>query len=170
VTDASLAPAVLENSGQTPPVPWPVIEACGLPEIGPKLSGLSVRIDPALRRPFILAGTAVILRPDRAATVTGAALVLCEAIELAAAGGDHAGWAERILAHATALCFGATGLAARGEAAATATFSPVSERAAEILELHDHLDAPDAARAIAARLGDHESIRKIDARLRMLER
>ncbi|NDL55477.1 hypothetical protein [Phytoactinopolyspora mesophila] len=152
MTDASLSPAVLESSGRTPPVPWPVIEACGLPEIGPRLSGLSVRIDPMLERSFVLADATVILRPDNAATVTGAALVLREAIELTATGNVHTGWAERILAHATAVCFGATGLTARGEPAALAAFSPVSERATEILGLADNLDAPGTARAIAAHI------------------
>ncbi|WP_129662630.1 hypothetical protein [Phytoactinopolyspora endophytica] len=164
MTDASLAPAVLESSGETPPVPWPVIEACGLPEIGARLAGLSVRIDPAQARPFVLDGVTVTLRPDRAATVTGSALILREAIELTAAmigafGEGAAGvhtpdWAHRILAHATALGYGTTSLSARGEPAAFSAFSPLSDSAEDMLALHDRLEDGSTARAMAVRIAE----------------
>lgn len=160
MTDASLAAAVLENAGQTPPVPWPVIEACGLPEIGTRLAGLSVRIDPALTRPFILDEAAVFIRPDRAATVTGSALILREAIELNTLGQGRAEWADRILAHATALTFGATCLASRGEPASLAAFSPLSDVAEEILNLHDLSDGSEPALSISS--GIAEFLRRRD--------
>lgn len=154
MTDASLAPAVLESSGETPPVPWPVIEACGLPEIGGRLAGLSVRIDPRLSRPFALSSSTVTIRPDRAATVTSSALILRETIELTAAGIEGAGWAERILAHATALTYGATSLASRGEPAAFEAFSPLAGSAPDLVELHDQPDSSEAARAVAKRIAE----------------
>ncbi|NEE01441.1 hypothetical protein [Phytoactinopolyspora halotolerans] len=164
MTDASLAPAVLESSGETPPVPWPVIEACGLPEIGARLAGLSVRIDPAQSRPFVCDGTTLTLRPDRAATVTGSALILRETIELTRTAASSAvdgpetlrtpDWAHRILAHATALAYGATSLSARGEPAAFNAFSPLAGNATELLDLHDRLDDVASAQAIAARIAE----------------
>lgn len=153
MSDASLSAAVLEKAGQTPPVPWPVIEACGLPEIGTRLSGLSVHIDPDLRCPFVLDGPHVIIRPDRAATVTGSALILREAIELNSLSSGRVEWADRIIAHATALVFGATTLANRGETAACEAFSPVAAAADDILTLHDVGDH-DLSISIARRIAE----------------
>ncbi|NED94089.1 hypothetical protein G1H11_02065 [Phytoactinopolyspora alkaliphila] len=164
MTDASLAPAVLESTGKTPPVPWPVIEACGLPEIGARLSGFSVRIDPQLSRPFAVAPGNVTIRPDRAATVTGAALILREAIELGEKGITEAAWADRILAHATAVVFGATGLAGRAESAACAAFSPLSADAAEIIALHDRIGSAGSA-ATARSAGSAATARDLAERI-----
>src|SRR5699024_8740369 len=167
------APAVLENLGTRPPVPWPVIEACGLPEIGSQLAEVSVHLDPTLTAPFVYVDGTVLIRPDRAATVTGAALILREAIELRSAelrstelggtelGGTELGrtelpdtaetaatsgrltWADRILAHATALVFGTTTLAARSEPAALETFSALGADIDPVLRLHDEPDLSD---------------------------
>lgn len=120
-----------------------------MPEIGPNLSRLAVRIDPTLSRPFVVDGRSVRIRPDRAATVTGAALILREAIELDTVGFDQATWADRILAHATALVFGATTLMSRGETAARERFTPLMHQAPDILALHDGAATPDVALPIA---------------------
>lgn len=164
MSDASLAPAVLETAGTQPPVPWPVIEACGLPEIGARISGLAVRIDTTLTRPFTFDTHCVTLRPDRAATVTSSALILREATALA--GLPHAGfdWPHRILAHASALAYGVTTLVSRGEPAALRTFSPLADRADELVSLHDAQHdsvaaartGHDLARAIADFLADRD--------------
>lgn len=115
-----------------------------MPEIGPHLSRLAVRIDPTLSRPFVLDGRSIRIRPDRAATVTGSALVLREAIELDTVGFNRVTWADRILAHATAIVFGATTLMPRGETAARAAFTPLMHRAPDILALHDVAATADA--------------------------
>lgn len=153
MSDASLAPAVLENSGAIPPAPWPLVEACGLPEIGSRLSGLSVRIDPELTRPFTFDGAVVAVRPDRAATVTGSALILREAIELHASGIGQGRWPQRILAHATAVVFGATTLLHRDEVGARRAFSPLTNLADEIIALHDE-PGSDAAYTIAGHIAE----------------
>src|SRR5262245_64935263 len=119
-----------------------------MPEIGPHLSRLAVRIDPTLSRPFVLDGRSIRIRPDRAATVTGSALILREAIELDTVGFSQVTWADRILAHATAVVFGATTLMSRGEKAARETFSPLMDRTPDILALHNGADAADTALAI----------------------
>ncbi|AYY13437.1 hypothetical protein EF847_12785 [Actinobacteria bacterium YIM 96077] len=156
MTDASLVPAVLDSSGDTPRVPWPVIEACGMPEIGARLAGLSVRIDPGLQRPFALDRSTVILRPDEAVTVTGSALVLREAIELTISGAaSDPGWERRIIAHATALTFGVTTLARHDEPDAVAAFSPLADQAYEILELHDRADAAAKSEELAERIASY---------------
>ena len=100
--DGSLAAAVLESGTPSIPVPSSLIEACTLPEIGSRLAYLSVRMDEGLRRPFRLDGSIIAVRPDVAADLGSAALVLREAIELASLGGGRIGWADRIVAHATA--------------------------------------------------------------------
>ena len=108
--DGSLAAAVLDSGTPSIPVPSSLIEACTLPEIGSRLAYLSVRIDEGLRRPFRLDGSIIAVRPDVAADLGSAALVLREAIELGSLGGGRIGWADRIVAHATAVVYTLTGL------------------------------------------------------------
>jgi len=108
--DGSLAASVLDNGTQSVPVPTALIEACSLPEVGSRLAFLSVRMDDGLPRPFRLDGSIIAVRPDVAADLGSAAFVLREAIELASLGGGRIGWADRIVAHATAVVFTRTGL------------------------------------------------------------
>jgi hypothetical protein len=111
--DGSLAAAVLDGGTSSAPAPAALIEACSLPEIGSRLAFLSVRLDHGLRRPFRLDGSIIAVRPDVAADLESAALVLREAIELASLGGGRIGWADRIVAHATAVVFTRTALRRR---------------------------------------------------------
>lgn len=108
VRDGALAVAVLESGGSAPSVPTALIEACSLPTIGSRLAYLSVRIDPELRRPFALDGSIITIRPDVATRLAPAAIALREAIELDALGAGRLEWADRILAHATALVYAST--------------------------------------------------------------
>jgi hypothetical protein len=113
VKDGSLAAAVLETGTPSATAPAALIEACGLPEIGSRLGYLSVRMDDGIGRPFTLDGSIVTVRPDVAADLGSAALALREAIELSALGGGRIGWADRILAHVTAVLYARTALLRR---------------------------------------------------------
>ena len=111
--DGSLVASVLDREPTTPPAPPALIEACSLSELGSRLEYLSVRIDDALLRPFRLDGSIITIRPDAAADLASAAFVLREAIELSTIGSARIGWPDRIVAHATAAVFAATGLRRR---------------------------------------------------------
>ncbi len=113
MSDGSLAAEVLDGGASSASVPSALIEACSLPEIGSRLAYLSLHIDETLARPFRLDGSIIAVRPDVAANIGSAALTLREAIELATLGDGRIGWADRILAHATAVVYGLTGLRRR---------------------------------------------------------
>ena len=167
--DGSLAAAVLEGGTDSGTVTTALIEACTLPEIGSRLAYLSVRIDDALRRPFRLDGSIIVVRPDVAADLGSAALVLREAVELAALGGGRIGWSDRIVAHATACVYLRTGLHRRldpgaqlvaGLAAGDLSPADLDKRAREtatliarFIETRDNSSSacPDSAIAAAAR-------------------
>jgi hypothetical protein len=167
--DGSLAAAVLDNGTASAPVPTALIEACSLPEVGSRLAFLSVRLDETLCEPFRLDGSIIALRPDIAADLGSAAFVLREAIELVSLGGGHIGWADRIVAHATAVVFARTGLRRRladgaclvpGLAAEEFTLEDLDARPREtatyiarFLEERDHSGSPcvDAVLDAAAR-------------------
>ena len=110
MSDASLVASASTRAGSYVPAPRALIEACGLPEIGPQLAGMSVRLDPAQRGPFALVGDAVLIRPDIAGSGVGAAIVLREAIELHALSLGRPEPAHRVLAHATAAVYAETTL------------------------------------------------------------
>jgi hypothetical protein len=110
VRDASLAAAASTRAGSYVPAPRALIEACGLPEIGPQLAGMSVRLEPTLRVPFTLAGDVALIRPDIARSEMGAAIVLREAIEIHALSMGTPGAVHRVLAHATAAVYSETTL------------------------------------------------------------
>lgn len=111
MNDASLSTKAVAPSGVFEGSPKALIEACGLPEIGPGLVGLSVRIDATLRRPFVVVPGGIVVGPGVAADFAASAVALREGIELHALGGDHPTDVHRVLAHATATVYAATTLA-----------------------------------------------------------
>lgn len=108
MTDASADTSAPTRVVTSPVAPKALIEACGLPEIGAHLEGMSVRLDAALSTPFKVVGTTISIRPDVAASAFGSALVLREAIELRAIAGGAPTTVHRVLAHATAAVYAET--------------------------------------------------------------
>lgn len=90
------------------PFPKALIEACGLTEIAPQLSGMAVHIGDSQHPPFILDGSTISLRRDMTQELVTVATVLREAIELYMLGSSR--WAHRIMAHSTASIYNATTL------------------------------------------------------------
>lgn len=116
MVDASLASERLETRDAAPEASPALIEACGLPEIGSRLSESSVRIDPSIKTPFATRAGSIVLSAEVARHFASAAVTLREAIELLALGGTDPEWHHRILAHATATIYSTTTLRRRREA------------------------------------------------------
>lgn len=92
------------------PFPVALIEACGLPEIGPLLGEMAVQIDGDLVGPFSLTDRIVRIRPDVAEDLVAAGTLLREAIENYTLSSLIDTWPRRILAHATAAIYAVTTL------------------------------------------------------------
>lgn len=166
MNDASLSTTAVAPSGHFEVSPKALIEACGLPEIGPGLADLSVRIDQQLQAPFAVVPGGIVVAPATAADFIASALALREGIELHALGGDAPRLAHRILAHATATTYATTTLAAQsggavpiglidpslaGRLPATESDAVAVARAlAEVLARRDHLEAGDHDEVVAA--------------------
>jgi hypothetical protein len=87
----------------------PLIEACGLPEIGSELVGKSLRIGDSGIGPYSVSGSAIVVHQEVASDFLDSASVLREALELQAISqGGEPRWAHRIVAHATAAIYGET--------------------------------------------------------------
>lgn len=152
----SPAPQSETIAGQSGGSTAPLIEACGLPEIGTELAGKSLRIGDTGPGPFIVVDDVIKVRAEVAADFWDSASILREALELEAIS-DQASprWAHRIVAHATAAIYGETML--RNHTAAEHPTRWISRGVGERLVAGDH-DMEGIASAIADFLADRDGL------------
>ena len=152
MNDGALAPAVLDDGSVGVTAPAELVEACGLPEIGPLISSLSVRVDADQLLPVSLEGGHVTLAEDVASDVARAAVALREAAELAAVAEGSPRWSHRIVALATAATYEATSLRQR-----VPRGLPRPDPLAPAVQVDDLVEAPsDTAQRLARFLEERD--------------